>query len=411
MKKFIVIGVVFTLAGLLGWQIYQKVNAPQKSTRQRNRSAKVAVEIRPVQKASIRDIRRFTGTLLPKSQFIVAPKISGRLKKLMFNLGDTVKAGQLVAVLDDEESLQQVDQARASLEVARANLEESQSTLENVKREFDRTVVLREKKIASESELDEASSRFKTQQAKLKVALAQVGQKEAELKVSQVRLSYTQIRVPPNEGKGHRVVGERYVYEGALLAPNKPIVSIIDIRNVIAAIYVIERDYAKMQIGMQAVAATDAFPNRTFSGKIVRVAPQLKATSRQARVEIEIPNRKGLLKPGMFVKVEIEFDRNENATVIPLEALIKHSGVQCVFVADTEKEIARFIPVTTGIVNGRQAEVLKPALSGFVVTLGQHLLEDGAAIILPSEKQKDPANKEKRREKSKKKKKKRKGNK
>jgi RND family efflux transporter MFP subunit len=406
MKKFLAICVVAALAGFMGWQIYQKAIEPKKRSRRGRRVVKVAVEVKPVKQALIRDVRKFTGTLQPKSQFIVAPKISGRLKRLMFNLGDRVKPGQMVAVLDDEEFLQEVDQARASLEVARANLEEKQSTLGIAKRELDRTIVLRAKKIASESELDEARSRSKTQEAKLKVAMAQVVQKESALKVAEVRLSYTRIRVPPNKGKTHRVVGERYVHEGALLAPNKAIISIIDIRSVIAAIHVIERDYANIQIGMEAVVATDAFPNRTFTGKVVRIAPLLKETSRQAKVEVEIDNPKKLLKPGMFVKVQIEFDRHDHTTVVPREALIKHLGEQGVFVADVREEIARFVPVTTGIIDGRQVEILKPPLTGSVVTLGQHLLEDGAAIILPSETQKSPAQKQSPGKKKKNKKKK-----
>ena len=405
MKKFIAICVGVTLAGFIGWQVYQKAISSKKSTGRQNRSVKVAVEVRPVTKASIRDVRKFTGTLQPASQFIVAPKISGRMKKLMFNLGDRVQPGELVAVLDDEEFLQEVDQARATLEVARANLEESQSSLEISKRELDRTVVLREKKIASESELDEAGSRFKIQEAKLKVATAQVLQKEAVLEVAQVRLSYTKIKVPPNKGKSY-LVGERYVDEGALLAPNKPIISILNIQSVIAAIHVIERDYAKLQIGMEAVVSTDAFPNRTFMGKVVRLAPQLMETSRQAKVEVKIDNPKELLKPGMFVKVEIEFDRHENTTVVPLDALIKHAGNEGVFLADTNEEIARFVPVTTGIKNGNQVEILNPPLSGSVVTLGQHLLEDGAAIILPDGTPKNPAQKGSPKKKKKKKKKK-----
>jgi len=390
MKKFIAIFLFAALAGFIGWQVYQKAFAPEKNTVRRNRSVRVAVEIKPVTQASIRDVRKFTGTLQPEAQFDISPKISGRMKKLMFNLGDRVYPGELVAVLDDEEFLQEVDQARAALEVARANLEESHSSLEISKRELERTLVLREKKIASESELDEARSRFKIQEAKLKVATAQVLQKEASLKVAQVRLSYTKIKVPPNQGKSFRVVGERFVHEGALLAPNKPILSILDIRSVIAAIHVIERDYAKLQIGMGAVVTTDAFPNRTFTGKVVRMAPQLKETSRQAKVEVNIDNPGGLLKPGMFVKVEIEFDRREHTTVVPVEALITHAGQEGVFVADVREETARFVPVATGIKNGNQVEILKPPLSGSVVTLGQHLLENGATIILPSETPKSP---------------------
>ena len=388
MKKFFVTVIVLAGIGLLGWQIYQKASTSKKSAQLERQNVPVAVEVAPVKKTSIREVGRFAGSLYPLSEFIVAPKIAGRLEKILVRIGDTIKGGQLVAVLDDEEYRQQVHQAKAELQVAQANLQEGRNTLENAKRELERTVALRQKKIASESQLDAADSEYKTQQAKLKVAAAQVDQKKAALEMAKVRLSYAQIRVPENHTTGHRVVGERFVDEGAMLAPNTPIATILDIGTLIAAIHVIERDYPKIRPGLEAVIFTDAFPGRTFSGKVVRIAPLLKEKSREARVEIEIPNSQVLLKPGMFVRVQIEFEQHDNATVVPAAALVKRNGEQGVFMANMEERTARFVPVTLGIVNGTQAEVLNPPLSGTVVTLGHHLLEDGAKIILPGERPK-----------------------
>ncbi len=390
-KKLIVTIIILTGLGLIGWQIYQKASAARKGLKGERRNVPVAVEVVPIKKASIREVGSFTGSLYPLSEFIMAPKIAGRLEKLLVHIGDTVKGGQLVAVLDDDEYLQQVIQAKAELEVARANLQERRSTIENAKREYERTKALRKKKIASESQLDAAESEFKTQQAKLKVATAQISQKEAELKMAKVRLSYAQIKVTENNSNGYKVVGERFVDEGAMLAPNTPIVTILDIEKLIAAIHVIGRDYPKIKPGMEAVISTDAFPGRTFTGKVVRIAPFLKEKSREARVEIEIPNVQKLLKPGMFARVHIQFDEHDNATVVPVAALVKRNGSQGVFVVDPQEQKARFIPVTVGIVNGIQAEVLNPVITGAVVTLGHHLLEDGASIILPGKKPDDGA--------------------
>jgi len=383
MKKFFVIIIVLAGLGFLGWQIYQKASDSRKGFKHERRNVPVAVEVALVKKASIRQVGSFTGSLYPFSEFILAPKIAGRLEKILVHIGDTVKGGQLVAVLDDDEYRQQVIQAKAELEVAQANLQERKSTIENAKREHERTVALRKKKIISESQIDAAESEFKTQQAKLEVAIAQASQKKAALKIANIRLSYAQIQVPENNTTGRRVVGERFVDEGAMLAPNTPIVSILDIGKLIAAIHVIERDYPKIQLGLEAVISTDAFPGHTFAGKVIRIAPILKEKSREARVEIEIPNAQKLLKPGMFVRVQIQFDEHENVTVVPVAALVKRNGTQGVFLADLKEQKARFVPVTVGIVNSVQAEVLNPPITGSVVTLGHHLLEDGALIILP----------------------------
>ena len=385
MKKFFTIVIAIAGIGFLSWQIYEKTSGSKEGFGSRRGNPAVAVETAPIQKESIKDVGRFTGSLSPQSEFMVAPKIAGRLEKILVDIGDVVTADQLVAVLDDEEYQQQVYQAVAELEVARANLVEVKITSENAKREYERTVALREKKIASESQLDAAESEYKTQQAKLQVANAQVSQKQAALNMAKVRLSYTRIRVPPNHASQQRVVGERFVDEGSMLAPNTPIVSILDIGTLIGVINVIERDYPKIKPGLPAVINTDAFPGQTFSGKVIRIAPLLMEKAREARVEIEIPNQRMLLKPGMFVRVQMEFELHENATVIPQSAVVKRDGSQGVFVVDRQEKKARFIPVTLGIVSEARAEILKPELSGEVVTLGQHLLEDGANIILPNE--------------------------
>ncbi len=391
MKKALAILVVLTIAGLFGWQVYRRASISPGKSANRRPGLSVAVEVARIQKTVIRDMELFTGSLLPNSYFVVAPKVAGRIEKLLVDIGDSVKRGELIALLDDEEYVQQIDEARAELEVAKAHVIESQSSLDVSRREFKRAQALRQKKITSESELDVARAQYEAQEAKRKVTLAQVAQKEAALRGAMVRLSYTKIRASWENGAEHRIIGERFVDEGAMLKANDPIVSILDINSLTGVIHVIERDYSKVRTGQEAIVTTDAFPGVTFTGRIVRVAPLLKETSRQARVEIEIPNPKGILKPGMFVRVKIEFAKKENATVVPLNALVKRNRQQGVFLADVRNMKAHFVPVTVGIINRELAEVVKPSLSGLVVTLGHHLLEDGSPIILPNMKSGTPS--------------------
>ena len=386
MKKTVAILVVLGGLSFLGWTIYQKTQEAVQGAPRRPQNTAVAVEATPVVRNSIRDVGRFSGSLYPASHITLAPKIGGRLEKLLVNIGDRVQGGHLVAVLEDDEYRQQVSQAEAEMAVAQANLQERRNVLETAKREYERTVALRAKKIASESQLDAAQSEYKAQQAKLKVALAQVSQKEAELKMAKVRLSYTRIQIPEDPQASLRVVGEKFVDEGAMLTSNAPLVSIIDIGRLIAVINVIERDYSKIRLGLEAVISTDAFPGRTFSGRVIRIAPLLKETSREARVELEVLNEQTLLKPGMFVRADITFREKPDATVIPQTALVKRNGSQGVFLADLKERKARFVEVKTGITEGGRVEVLSPALEGSVITLGHHLLDDGSAIVLPGEK-------------------------
>ncbi|HAU37640.1 MAG TPA: efflux transporter periplasmic adaptor subunit [Phycisphaerales bacterium] len=376
---------VLALGGYVGYRAYRKLTGEGPGQRGRPGAA-VAVEIAPVRTVTLRDVGMFTGSLMADSRFIVSPRIAGRLEKLLVNLGDPVRRGQLIAVLDDEESIQQAERAKAELAVAQSSVLECQSNLDAAKREFERAEALRQKKIASESEYDQAKAQYEVQEARHKVAVAQVTQKAAALKEAEIRLSYTKIHAAWEGGSDTRYVGERFVDEGALLTANAPIVSILDIGSLTAAVYVIERDYSKIAVGQLAKVTTDVFAGREFSGRIARIAPQLQETSRQARVEIAIANADGLLKPGMFVRVALEFAAHENAAAIPVSAVARRNGQRGVFVADAGGKKTRFVPVEFGISGNGLIEVVHPRLDGPVVVMGQHLLEDGAAIrVVPPE--------------------------
>ncbi len=386
MKKLLVGVLAIAVVAAVGWEVYRRIVAAP-DVRTGNRAAiAVAVETQPAQRGVIRDVATFTGSLLPKSQFVVAPKVSGWLKELLVHVGDTVRQNQMIATIDDAEFTQQVEQARAEWQVAKANVENSASDLDMAKREYERAKALREKQIASVSELDEAEATLNARQAQLKVSEAQVAQREAALKAAQLKLSYTKVQAFWEDDDETRVVGERFVDEGALLQANEPIVSILRNDPLTAVVHVIERDYPKVKVGQQAVITTDAYPSQDFVGSIVRIAPLLQESSRQARVEIEIPNPDQLLKPGMFVRAQVEFTRHEDATLVPLAALVKRNNQQGVFIADTSELKARFVAVTTGIIDGDIAEIVEPQIAGPVITMGNHLLEANSSIVLPTKK-------------------------
>lgn len=383
-RKIILIAVIVVLGSLIGWQIIRKVIQSGLGTGPEGGALPVAVEIEPVRRSMIRDLGNFAGSLVPKSQFIVAPKVAGRLEKLMVNIGDWIERDQLIAVLDDQEYSQQVRQAEADLQVAKANLEESKSSLDVAKRELERVQELHKKGISADSELDSVKGAYSAQEARYKVAQAQVSYSQAALEAAKVRLSYTKIKASWEKGSNRRVVGERMVDEGAMLTPNAPILSVLEINPLLAVIHITDKDYFRVRKGQTAIISTDALPGKAISGEIVRIAPLLKETSREARIEIEVPNSDGLLKPGMFINVQIEFETLNEATVVPVSSIVKRDNQQGVFLVDMENKIAKFVPVKVGISNTELAEIIDPpSLSGSVVTLGQHLLANGSPIILP----------------------------
>ena len=363
MKRPVVIGVVVAvvLLGLIAWRIVQRYSAADAHGFGRDkRTMAVAVRVQPVRRGVIRDVGMFTGTILPKEQFQVAPKVPGRLEWLGVAIGTEITNGQVVATLDSHEYAQQVAQAAAQLEVARAQVADAASSLSMAEKDFDRARELREQQVASQADLDAAESKRQAAIARHAIALAQVRQHEAALKADEVRLAYTRIAATWTGNGESRVIGERFVDEGAMLRANDPIVSVLVLDTVLACIYVVERDYPRIQPGQQVSVSADAYPGRAFSGVVARKAPLVKEASRQARVEIELQNAERLLTPGMFVRVAVAFDEHENALLAPAEALVRRDGKEGVFLVDATNKIARFVPVETGAMEGNEVEIISP---------------------------------------------------
>ncbi len=381
-KNMVLISGAVLVAAFLGWKIYQKARGGAGGLGPGGIA--VAVEVAAIEKGSLRDLGSHTGTLVAKAHVTVSPKISGRLNRLLVDIGDPVRSGQLLAVLEDDEYRQQVIQAEADLRVAKANLEEARSSLTMAERNLERARALHQSGIQSDAQLDQVTAAQESQKARFHVAEAQVANREAALESARVRLAYTRISASWERGRPVRYVGERFADEGVLLPANTPILSIVELQPITAVIHVTDREYFRLKTGQTAMISGSAFPGKAFTGRIVRIAPLLQEASRQARVEIEVDNPESLLKPGMFVNAQIEFARRAGVTVVPYNALAKRGGQQGIFMVDEAGQMARFLPVRTGIMEGGRVEILEPKdVSGRVVVLGHYLLETEGRIILP----------------------------
>lgn len=379
--------IVFTLISLalvaaLGWGIYTRLQQSAKSSGAATLTPGPApVEVVDVRSGSITLRRTFSGTLEAASEFLLAPKVSGRLERLEVDLGDEVKRGQIVAHLDDDEYVQAVHQVEADLDVARASHSEAESALEIAERALDRAIALRKEGVTSESQLDDAKTEAVARRARLAVTEANVVRAEAVLESARIRSSYTKVVANWASGDDSRIVAQRFVDEGDAVSPGSPMLSIVELNPIICVVQVPERDYARLVAGQPATLVTDAFTGERFDATVVRVAPVFRSSTRQARVELVVENDDERLKPGMFVRVTLKLDALDNATLVPVLALTERSGERGVFVVEAGESKVRWVPVNVGIIDGLEAAVTSATrLSGSVVTLGQELCEDGTPV-------------------------------
>jgi RND family efflux transporter MFP subunit len=373
---------VGAVAGL-GWLIYSQFQERSVSSKSGSPSRPVPVEVAQIQRGPIALQRTFSGELEALAEFVVAPKVSGRVLRVIVNIADTVKRGQVVAELDNDEYVQAVAQAQADLEVARANLSEAKSALEIANREFKRTESLLKRGIASDSEFDAVRQDRLAKQAQLKVAEAQVTKAESSLETANIRLRYTRVTAGWTGGNENRVVAERYVDEGQTVAANAPLLLIVELNPIIGVVFVTERDYANLKPGQLVALTTDAYPGENYSGRIDRIAPVFRKSTRQARIEMTIDNSQHRLKPGMFIRATVVLARVAEATIVPEQALTKRDDRNGVFIVSEDGRSVTWREVKPGIREGDRLQVEGEGLSGRVVILGQQLVKDGSPITIP----------------------------
>jgi RND family efflux transporter MFP subunit len=381
-KKYIVWAIGAAFLAIFIWRIAVLIVGDQKGPAGRTGRPAVAVEVAAIRYEPIQETMQMTGSIHPLYRYIVAPKVSGRIIRISKRIGDWVRSGETIAKIDDGEYQQMLLEAEANLRIANANLAETESQLELAKQELARVQALEEKQIASVSELDAATTRFEAQRSRMELARAQVEQRQAALNSARIRLSYTTL-VAAEPG----FIGERFVDEGSLLAPNSAVVSVIGIDTVIVRTTVIERVYGQIRMDQPAKVQVDAFPGRAFYGRVSRIAPMLQEASRVAQMEVEVANDSLILKPGMFCNVTVMLAEKDSAQVVPTQAIVTRDGTDGVFIVKGGEAIAHYVPVQLGISTPDKTEILSPRIEGSVVSLGQHLLEEGSSVILPEKRE------------------------
>lgn len=384
-KNFIWAIILIGFTAGLGWTIFSSIQKNNIKQLIKNVSKPVPVEVAEIQKGTIKLQRTFSGELKAWAELVVAPKVAGRVERVLVNIADSVERNQVVAELDDDEYVQAIAQAKADLAVAKANLSEAQSALEIANREYKRSESLRNRGITADSDFDVASQNKLARQAQLDVAKAQLKRAESSLEIANIRLGYTKVRATWSDGSKQRVVAERYVDEGQTVAANIPLLHIVELNPIVGVVYVTEKDYPRLKPEQQIVLSMEAYPGEQYVGRIARVAPVFNKSSRQARVEMIIDNPQHHLKPGMFIRATVVLDQVSGATIVPAQAVTLRNDRSGVFVVSANGRSVTWYEVEVGIRDGNRIQLVGQELSGRVVTLGQQLVKDGTAITIPAE--------------------------
>lgn len=343
------------------------------------------VSVDAVRVEALESRRVFSGSLMSPRRFELAAQTSGRVAEITADLGTVVENGQVVLRLYNEEQQKNFELARAELAVAEAQLQEAEKKLPLLTRELKRQQQLRTEGVATEAQLDQAANAVINGESALAVARARVERAGAAQAVQQLDLAETEVRAAFRQG-ARRVVAERFVQEGDLIRENQVLFRLVELDPIVAVVQVAERDYGKLRVGSQVWLTCDAFPDQQFEGSVARIAPVFDERTRQARVELTINNPDELLKPGMFVRAQVVIARVSQTKTVPIEALVTRFDETGVFLVNEAGNQVSWRPVRTGLRSDKRVEVFGEGLQGRVVTLGQQLIGDGSAIVIPESK-------------------------
>ncbi|MGB9661023.1 MAG: efflux RND transporter periplasmic adaptor subunit [Moorellaceae bacterium] len=387
------------------------------------KSAKGSGETVPVKAATatrgkVQATVEVVGSLLPVRSANVISKLAGQVSAVYAEVGDVVKAGQLLVEIDPKElkaQLQQaeaaveqvkqqtelakigMDTARLSKEAAYLKVEADKVALDNAQKSYDRVKALVEAGAAPQSQLDDAETRLKQAQKQYEADLKQyelyqkqqesaekqyaiatgpgLAQAEAAKNAIQVQMSNAEITSPLTG-----IVTNRYIQPGEVAGAGVTLLTVAETTMLKLQGTVSQEVVPLLAVGQKVSVAVDALPGKEFQGEVTQVGPVAASTGQRFPVEITVANP-GELKPGMTAKALFRLEGPEGV-LIPAAALRYEGGETLVFVIENSGTVRRR-SVVLGLQNEEQVTVLQGLVEGEMVAVTNvGALQDRMAVVI-----------------------------
>jgi RND family efflux transporter MFP subunit len=295
-------------------------------------------------------------------------RANGYIEVRKVDIGDHVKAGDLLAQITAPELDHQIAQAEATLSQNRATLQQTQASRDLARVTNDRDSDLVKKGWVTPQQGDTDRLTLDAQQAAIAIAQSNIAAQEALIRVLQQQKAYQSV-IAPFDG----IITQRNIDTGSLVQAGTTFMFTLMQSDVIRTQVYVPQDAAfGVAAGVDAVVHVPETPNRTFAGKVTRFAHALAPGTRTLLTEIDIPNPDGALSPGMYVTVELHIPRKTPSIMVPADALVFNgSGVQVAVAHDgtahlhkvtVARDFGTEVEVRDGINVGDEV-ILKPAVT------------------------------------------------
>lgn len=278
------------------------------------------VRVEPVQEQDVSDQLVVTATIQANQDRLarLAPRVPGKIVSVSANLGDPVRAGQVLASLDSIE----VGEARSAYVQAASEERVAKSNMERAER-------LQAEQIVSQKDFLRARAEHEKARAALRAAADKV-------QMLGIGINGDNVSVFPLTAPFAGTIIEKKAVLGELAQPDKPLFGIADLSVLWIEANLAEKDLARVKVGDTAFVTASAYPTERIAGKLTFIGATLDKETRTIRGRIEVRNPEGRLKPEMFVTAAIQTSRKSKAIVLPDEAVVIISAQPTVFVEDQD---------------------------------------------------------------------------
>jgi len=380
LSAVIIFAVVSTGCGTNGSNGSDKGGPPGKSGKMgagRGPAAIVQVQTTSIQRIAVQREVDLAGSLVSPDQAKVSSEVAGVVRQVLVELGQEVKAGQVVAKVDATEldlALQRAksqlkqteaqlgidgvrfkepppDEQVSSVRLATANRDDALAQLRRAQR-------LRAQNLLPQSDLDTAETKVKVTEANHQAALETVQSLRATLQERRHAVTLAEKKLKDTDicSSIAGQVAEKLVQQGEYIRENTPVVTIVQMNPLKVKTAIQERYAGLVRAGQQVEFAVESSPDQKFRGKVAYVSPSVDLATRTFSVEVLVDNGARRLKPGFFAKGVIYTNRDENVMAVAEDAISRLAGVSNVFVI--ENGVARQQPVTLGTRVGDRFEIL-----------------------------------------------------
>lgn len=332
-----------------------------------------------------------TGTLEARVEATISPKIQGRLFEMLVDQNDSVKAGQLLARLDDAEWKEEVAVAKAGLDAAMATVERvraddarTRAVLKQAQLDHERALDLRKANVAAQSDLDKTVESLRVAEADLRRAQAAITEAEKQRVTTEKTLAYHQARLAdtallsPFDG----LVVRRDRDPGDVAVPGSSVLQLISTNQLWISAWVDETEIARLADGQKARVVFRSEPSKSYPGEVARLGRQTDRETREFIVDVHVTSLPANWAVGQRAEAYIETGRTNSTVTIPKSFVFWREGKPGVF-ADTGGK-ARWKSISLGLQGDAIVEVTQGLIVGeHVVKLGdgeRRTLKDGQRI-------------------------------